>query len=148
MQFRAACFTNLMTFLFFHCFRVAAVQRFRAGTHTLQGLARTFGFFACGSGSARVRSNCKVSNPVARTLVVDSITPQQYRNHKFIAAFDTEKAAMRGASFTGSDIKQGSLMTLKMRSTAASQYMPDTVYIVLHFDSIVSIRDTGVEVFE
>ena len=39
-------------------------------------------------------------------------------------------------------------MTLKMRSTAASTQMPDTVYLVLHFDSIVSIRDSGVEVFE
>ena len=74
------------------------------------------------------------------------ITPQQYRNHKFIAAFDTEKNL--GSSFTGINIKQGSLMTLKMRSTAASAQMPDAVYLVLHFDSIISIRDTGIEVFE
>ena len=38
------------------------------------------------------------------------------------------------------------LMTLKLLSTAPSADMPDTVYLVLHFDSIVSIRDTGVEV--
>ena len=74
------------------------------------------------------------------------ITPQQYRNHKFIAAFDTEKNL--GSAFTGINIKQGSLMTLKMRSTAPSGDMPDTVYLVLHFDSIISIRDTGIEVFE
>ena len=74
------------------------------------------------------------------------ITPQQYRGHKFVAAFDTEKNL--GSAFTGINIKQGSLMTLKMRSTCASVYMPDTVYIVLHFDSILSIRDTGVEVLE
>ena len=74
------------------------------------------------------------------------ITPMQYRNHKFIAAFDTEKNL--GSAFTGINIKQGSLMTLKMRSTAPAAMMPDTVYLVLHFDSIISIRDTGVEVFE
>jgi hypothetical protein len=75
------------------------------------------------------------------------ITPQQYRSHKFIAAFDTEKNL--GSAFTGINIKQGSLMTLKMRATSGtSQYMPDTVYIVLHFDSIISIRDSGIEIFE
>jgi hypothetical protein len=74
------------------------------------------------------------------------ITPVEYRNHKFIAAFDTEKAL--GASFTGLNIKQGSLMTLKMKSGAAASQMPDTVYLVLHFDSILNIRDSGIEVFE
>ena len=74
------------------------------------------------------------------------ITPYEYRNHKFIAAFDTEKAL--GASFTGLNIKQGSLMTLKMKSGAASAQMPDTVYLVLHFDSILNIKDNGIEVFE
>ena len=74
------------------------------------------------------------------------ITPLQYRTHKFIAAFDTEKNL--GSAFTGINIKQGSLMTLKMRSTTPSTYMPDTVYIVLHYDSIISIRDSGIEIFE
>ncbi len=74
------------------------------------------------------------------------LTPHQYRTHKLIAAFDTENNL--GSAFTGINIKQGSLMTLRMRSTCAPEYMPDTVYIVLHFDSIVSIRDTGVEIFE
>jgi hypothetical protein len=63
------------------------------------------------------------------------ITPLQYRSHKFISGFDTEK--MLGSAFTGINIKQGSLMTLKMRSAAASSQMPDTVYLVLHFDSIL-----------
>ena len=74
------------------------------------------------------------------------IKPFDYRTHKFIAAFDTEKNL--GSAFTGINLKQGSLMTLKMRSTCASAYMPDSIYIVLHFDSIVSIRDTGIEIFE
>ena len=74
------------------------------------------------------------------------ISSAEYRNHKFVLAFDTEKAL--GASFTGLNIKQGSWMTLKMKWTAASAQMPDTVYLVLHFDSILNIRDSGIDVFE
>ena len=74
------------------------------------------------------------------------ITPLEYRNHKFVLAFDTEK--MLGTAFSGINIKTGSLMTLKMKSTAPAADMPDTCYLVLHFDSILSIRDSGIEVFE
>ena len=74
------------------------------------------------------------------------ITPFEYRNHKFVMAFDTEK--MLGTAFSGINIKTGSLMTLKMKSAANVSAMPDTCYLVLHFDSILSIRDSGIEVFE
>ena len=74
------------------------------------------------------------------------ITPLEYRNHKFVLAFDTEK--MLGTAFSGINIKTGRLMTLKMKSTAAAAQMPDTCYLVLHFDSILSIRDSGIEVFK
>ena len=74
------------------------------------------------------------------------IIPYEYRNHKFIVAFDTEKNL--GSSFTGINIKQGSLMTLKMKSNAPNLAMPDSCYMVLHYDSIMSIRDSGIEIFE
>ena len=74
------------------------------------------------------------------------ITPREYRRHKFIMAFDTEK--MLGTAFSGMNIKTGSLMTLEMKSAAPSAIMPDTCYLTLHFDSILSIRDSGIEVFE
>ena len=74
------------------------------------------------------------------------ITPFEYRNHKYVLAFDTEK--MLGTAFSGINIKTGSLMTLKMKSAAPTAAMPDTCYLVLHFDSILSIRDSGIEVFE
>ena len=51
-------------------------------------------------------------------------------------------------AITGLNIKQGSLMTLKMKSGAAAAQMPDTVYLVLHFDSIMNTRDSGIEIFE
>jgi hypothetical protein len=50
------------------------------------------------------------------------ITPYEFRNHKFIAAFDTEKAL--GASFAGINIKHGTLMTPKMKSGAARPVAP------------------------
>jgi hypothetical protein len=76
------------------------------------------------------------------------ITPKQYRNHTHIVAFDTEKNL--GSAFTGLNIKQGSLINLKIKpvGNAASATMADTVYVCLHFDSILSIRDSGVEIFE
>ena len=77
------------------------------------------------------------------------ITPKQYRNHTHIIAFDTEKNL--GSAFTGLNIKQGSLINLKMRAVGAaviSSVVADTVYVTLHFDSILSIRDSGVEIFE
>ena len=74
------------------------------------------------------------------------ITPMEYKTHKFIAAFDTEKAL--GASFTGLNIKQGALMTLKMKSGAAAAQMPDTVYLTLHMDCIMNIKDSGIEIYE
>jgi hypothetical protein len=79
------------------------------------------------------------------------ITPKQYRNHTHIIAFDTEKNL--GSAFTGLNIKQGSLINLKMRAVGTalngiSTAVADTVYVTLHFDSILSIRDSGVEIFE
>ena len=74
------------------------------------------------------------------------ISSREYRKHKFVLAFDTEK--MLGSAFSGLNIKTGSLMTLKMKSNASNTAMPDTCYITLHFDSILSIRDSGIEIFE
>jgi hypothetical protein len=74
------------------------------------------------------------------------ITPMEYKTHKFVAAFDTEKAL--GSSFTGLNLKSGSLLTLKMKSGAAAAQMPDTVYITLHMDCIMNVKDSGIEIFE
>jgi hypothetical protein len=38
------------------------------------------------------------------------ITPYEYRNHKFVLSFDTEKNL--GSSFTGVNTKSGSLLTV------------------------------------
>jgi len=74
------------------------------------------------------------------------ITPYEYTNHKFVIAFDCEKNL--GSAFTGINTKSGSLLTVKLKSSVDSAVMPDTMYVTLHFDSILQIGDSGVQVFE
>jgi len=74
------------------------------------------------------------------------ITPYEYRNHKFVLAFDTEKNL--GSSFTGVNTKSGSLLTVKLKSTAPSADMPDTMYVTMHYDGILQISDAGISVFD
>ena len=75
------------------------------------------------------------------------ILDDTYRNYNFIIGVDTEKVLAAG--FTGLNTKAGDLMTVKCTSmsTVAAE-LPSTIYIVLHSDMVMNIRDTGVEVFE
>ena len=74
------------------------------------------------------------------------ITPYEYINHKFVIAFDCEKNL--GSAFTGINTKAGSLLTVKLKTSAPDTSMPDTMYVTLHFDSILQIGDSGIQVFE
>ena len=74
------------------------------------------------------------------------ITPYEYTNHKFVIAFDCEKNL--GSAFTGINTKAGSLLTVKLKSSADAADMPDTMYVTLHFDTILQIGDSGIQVFE
>ena len=74
------------------------------------------------------------------------ITPYEYTNHKFVIAFDCEKNL--GSALTGINTKSGSLLTVKLKSSVNSDVMPDTMYVTLHFDSILQIGDSGIQVFE
>ena len=78
-----------------------------------------------------------------------SITEANYRNFRFIAAIDTEKVLAAG--FTGLNSKAGDLMTLKFKALSGGAVptdLPQLMYVHLHADCILNIRDTGVEVFE
>jgi hypothetical protein len=76
-----------------------------------------------------------------------AITEPLYRNCRFIAAIDTGKVLAAG--FTGLNSKAGDLMTLKFKSlSTVPTDLPSLMYIHLHADCILNIRDTGVEVFE
>jgi hypothetical protein len=78
-----------------------------------------------------------------------NITEANYRNFRFIVAIDTEKVLAAG--FTGLNSKAGDLMTLKFKALSGGAVptdLPNSMYLHLHADCILNIRDTGVEVFE
>ncbi len=76
-----------------------------------------------------------------------SITDEQYRNDHFIIGVDTEKILEAG--FTGLSTKSGDLMVV--RGKGANANLPSwatNIYIILHTDQILEIRDTGCQVFD
>ena len=76
-----------------------------------------------------------------------NIDPFEYRTHKFIIGIDTEKVLQ--ASFSGENIKNGSLLTLLMKNnSSADGNYPTAINIIMHCDCILNIRDTGVEVLD
>ena len=75
------------------------------------------------------------------------IDPFEYRTHKFIVGIDTEKVLQ--ASFSGKNIKNGSLLTLMMKNIGStSANYPTNITVVMHADCILNIRVTGVEVLD
>jgi hypothetical protein len=53
------------------------------------------------------------------------------------------------AGYTGLNTKAGDLMTMKAKFiNGATAQIPDTMFIFLHNDVILNIRDAGVEVFD
>ena len=74
------------------------------------------------------------------------ITPIEYKSTKYIVGIDTEKVLSAG--FTGLNTKAGDLMTVKFNRMPTDATAPDKMYIILHADIVMNIRDTGVEIFE
>ena len=76
------------------------------------------------------------------------IYPLEYRSHKFIIGIDTEKILEAG--FTGINTKAGDLMVVKVKQASgiAQINLCNKMYITLHSDQILNIRDTGVDVFD
>ena len=83
---------------------------------------------------------------VATTFHSLDITPFDYQSVKYIIGIDTEKCL--GAGSEGLNTKAGDLMTLKFNKMKTDGSASDKVYIVMHADMIMNIRDSGVEVFE
>ena len=83
------------------------------------------------------------SSPV-HSLDISAI---EYRHSKFIIGIDTEKNL--GSGFTGISTRAGDLMTIKFnhRDTDATKFATQ-VYITLHTDNILEIRDNGVSVYD
>ena len=77
------------------------------------------------------------------------ITPDDYRNTKFVIGIDIEKVL--GASFSGYNSK-GDLTVLRIKpADGVSPPLPTGIrklHYVLHYDSIMQIRENGVSVLE
>ena len=76
------------------------------------------------------------------------ILPLEYRSHKFIVGIHTEKILEAG--FAGVNTKAGDLMVIKVKQASgiAQDTLCNKMYITLHSDNILNIRDSGVEVFD
>jgi hypothetical protein len=76
-----------------------------------------------------------------------AITDEQYRNDHFIIGVDTEKILEAG--FTGLNTKAGDLMVVRGKgSNAFMDRWAHSIYIILHTDQILEIRDSGCQVFD
>ena len=75
------------------------------------------------------------------TIDVDK---NSYIAHKFVIGVDTGKVL--GAPFTGLNSKAGDLLTLKLTSTGLAQ--TDRIFYTLHYDAILSVRDSGIDILE
>ena len=75
------------------------------------------------------------------------ISALEYRHSKFIIGIDTEKNL--GSGFTGISTRAGDLMTIQFshKNSLPSTYATQ-VYITLHTDNILEIRDNGVSVYD
>lgn len=75
------------------------------------------------------------------------VIPQEWSSCKFLYAIDTEKVTEAG--FTGLNTKAGDLIYLKLKQYNVPQAnLCNKMYVILHADMILNIRDSGVEVYD
>ena len=77
-----------------------------------------------------------------------SPTFAQYINGHFIIGVDTEKIIEAG--FTGLNTRAGDIMTIRAKGANASlpADFASRIYIMIHADQILEVRDTGAQVFD
>jgi hypothetical protein len=77
-----------------------------------------------------------------------SITAKQFRTDHFILGIDTEKILEAG--FTGLNTRSGDLMVVrgKYANTNDATGWCSSIYMILHTDQILEIRDTGCQVYD
>ena len=77
-----------------------------------------------------------------------SITPAQYINDHFIIGVDTEKVLEVG--YSGMNTKNGDLLIVRVKG-ANTRLLPGwatAMYVVLHTEQVLEIRDVGPQVFD
>ena len=82
------------------------------------------------------------------------IYPRWYHTCKYIIGMDMEK--IRLAGFTGQSTKSGEMLTVNFRNchtyapdgNISTYSIPTRVFCALHYDAVLNIRDSGVELLE
>ena len=78
-----------------------------------------------------------------------NIYARWYHTTKYIIGIDMEKIS--GAGFTGQSTKAGEILTLNFRDCingSTTSTIPERVYCALHYDCVLNIKDSGVELLE
>ena len=71
----------------------------------------------------------------------------KYINDHFIVGCDCEK--ILSASWTGLNTKAGDLMVIRAKiANGGSELIPVKIYITLHCDNILEVRDAGAVVYD
>ena len=72
-----------------------------------------------------------------------------FRSHRYIIGLDSEKIS--GAGFTGLSTKAGDQITLNFKNCDAEGWtssVPTRLYCALHYDSVLNIQDSGIQVLD
>ena len=72
-----------------------------------------------------------------------------YRTSKYIIGLDLGKVS--GAGFTGQSTKSGDLLTLNFKDCdldGIPNLTPSRVFCALHYDAVLNIKDSGVELLD
>ncbi len=102
-----------------------------------------------------IRSSQEAYYQLRKTLGVQSsplhsfdIKPWEYKTRKFILGTDTEKILEAG--YTGLNTRAGDMVHVRLDINQAIDIakVPSTMYVVLHSDILMNIRDAGVEILD
>jgi hypothetical protein len=101
-----------------------------------------------------VRSLAEAFSQLKKTLGIHQtnfhsidINMTRYMHNRFIVACDTEKQLSAG--FTGLNTKNGDLITIKTKSLSSNEGdHPQRIYVTLHSDNVLNIRDAGVDILD
>ena len=77
-----------------------------------------------------------------------SIEFNQYKSNKFIFAMNMERVP--DSSYSGINTKSGQQLLIRCKPSGSmlTALMPDTIYITLVSEQILSIRDAGVQILD
>ena len=76
-----------------------------------------------------------------------SIMPADFVTRKFIAGIDLEKVGSQGASHSGLSTKNGSILTVSVTNSGLGA-SGDYALVYLYYDSLFSLRDGSVDVYQ